>query len=81
MPRPRFHSLDRSHGRRLRHHEAAAHLGFSGSTLARWRCYGGGPPFYRVHRTVFYNRDDLDMWLAQRRQQPKPVPSRETAAA
>jgi hypothetical protein len=47
--------------------EAAAYLRLSASTLAKMRCYGGGPQFARQSpRKVLYRRVDLDSWLAAR---------------
>jgi len=47
--------------------EAAAYLRTSRSTLAKYRCYGGGPIFVRQSaRKVLYRRADLDAWLAGR---------------
>ena len=47
--------------------EAAAYLRSSTSTLAKLRCYGGGPQFIRQSaRKVVYRRADLDAWLNKR---------------
>jgi hypothetical protein len=47
--------------------EAATYLRSSTSTLAKLRCYGGGPQFIRQSaRKVLYRRTDLDTWLAER---------------
>lgn len=47
--------------------ETAAYLRSSTSTLAKLRCYGGGPHFIRQSaRKVLYRRTDLDAWLAER---------------
>lgn len=32
-------------------------------TLVSWRVEGGGPPYARVGRRVFYRQTDLDQWL------------------
>ena len=51
---------------------AAALLGLAASTLERYRCTGGGPPYYLLgKRIVRYRREDLADWEAGRR------PSRE----
>lgn len=44
---------------------AAAYLGdlFSPATLATMRCRGGGPPFRKVGRRVFYLTTELDEYL------------------
>lgn len=45
---------------------AAQYLMVSVSTLAKWRCYGGGPAFSRVGRSVRYHRTELDLYLEAR---------------
>lgn len=48
----------------LRSSEAAVYLRIGGSTLAKLRCYGGGPRFHKAgKRVVLYSRADLDQWL------------------
>ncbi|GGF66918.1 hypothetical protein GCM10007301_28190 [Azorhizobium oxalatiphilum] len=47
--------------------DAAKHLGMSVSTLNKLRCYGGGPAFFKLGRTVVYSPADLDAWLAERK--------------
>jgi predicted DNA-binding transcriptional regulator AlpA len=47
--------------------EAARYLGLAVSTLAKCRCWGGGPIFVRLGRRVGYRRADLDEWLTARR--------------
>ncbi|MEQ1857490.1 MAG: type IV secretory system conjugative DNA transfer family protein [Longimicrobiales bacterium] len=47
--------------------QAAAYLHRAPQTLAKLRCVGGGPPYYKVGRNVFYKRPDLDAWLDGRR--------------
>lgn len=32
----------------------------------RKRLFGGGPPFIRVSNRVFYRRDELRRWIAER---------------
>ena len=52
----------------MRPHEAAAYLGVSLATLARFRMKGkrrSGPAFAKVAGCVIYRRADLDAWLAQ----------------
>ena len=53
--------------RRLRTVAAANYVGSSKSTLEKLRVYGGGPIFHKLGRTVVYDTDDLDAWLATRR--------------
>jgi hypothetical protein len=36
-------------------------------TLCRERALGEGPPFYRIGGRIFYDRDELDAWYAERR--------------
>lgn len=47
--------------------EAAAYIGRTKGWLDKARCYGNGPPFYRVGRRILYGRDELSDWLLQRR--------------
>jgi predicted DNA-binding transcriptional regulator AlpA len=37
------------------------------STLAKLRCWGGGPPYLKLGRKIGYQRADVDEWLASRR--------------
>lgn len=47
--------------------EAAEYLRLATSTLAKMRCYGGGPIFSKAGlRRVVYCKSDLDEWLALR---------------
>lgn len=46
---------------------AALRLGVSAGTLAKWRHYGGGPPYYKIGSRVLYDCGELDAWVAQRR--------------
>ena len=47
--------------------EASVYLRSSPSTLAKYRCYGGGPQYIQVSpRKVLYTRAALDAWLASR---------------
>jgi excisionase family DNA binding protein len=47
--------------------QAAGYLHLARQTLAKLRCVGGSPPFYKVGRQVLYDRSDLDAWLNDRR--------------
>lgn len=47
--------------------EAARYLRLAVTTLAKARCWGGGPVFLRLGRRIGYNRSDLDAWLSVRR--------------
>jgi excisionase family DNA binding protein len=46
--------------------EAARYVRISVSTLAKWRVYGGGPPFIRIGRVIRYSRGELDAYMAAR---------------
>lgn len=53
--------------RYLRPSEAAKYLSISEGTLAKFRCCGEGPPFFRITgRAVGYRVEDLDAWVAER---------------
>jgi len=53
---------------RLTRGQAARHLGVKEGTLAVWATTGRySIPFYKIGRLVYYNRDDLDAFLAGRR--------------
>ena len=62
---------------RLRSKEAAAYLGISPSTLAKWRMRGEGPPFERCGpRLVVYRLEAIRAWLEERRnREPGAAPS------
>lgn len=45
---------------------AAAILGVSIQTAARWRCEGFGPRWARSGRLVRYRRSDIEAWLESR---------------
>lgn len=51
----------------LRTPEAAQYLSLSESQLEKWRLNGEGPPFARLGRSVVYDRDDLDRWIADQK--------------
>jgi hypothetical protein len=51
--------------------EAATIIHQKKNTLATWRSYGKGPPFYKIGRRVFYSIADLHAWMASRRREPK----------
>ena len=54
--------------------DAAAYLGLATQTLAKLRCTGESPPFYKVGRHITYERPDLDAWLAVRRRRSTSDP-------
>ena len=69
--RPEEHGSDRPARRRMGRRyvntrEAAARLGLSPSTLARYRITGTGPWYYRFGGCVRYRGDDLEAWAAGR---------------
>jgi excisionase family DNA binding protein len=47
--------------------EVVGLTGLSKSTLAKRRCSGTGPSFYKIGRQIRYSRDDVDTWIASRR--------------
>jgi hypothetical protein len=53
--------------RLVREPVAAEHVGWAPDTLRTKRCRGGGPPYHKLGKSVFYDLDDLDAWLAERR--------------
>lgn len=52
--------------------EAAASLHIAPITLARWRAAGRGPNFVRIGKKLFYRPTDIDAWVDEQQQQPKP---------
>lgn len=40
------------------------------TTLATWRCRGGGPPFVKFNRTPLYPRDLADAWADEKLGEP-----------
>ncbi|RWQ41880.1 MAG: DNA-binding protein [Mesorhizobium sp.] len=51
----------------MRTPEAAHYCGSTESTFTKFRLTGGGPIYINIGRTVVYDPDDLDLWLAARR--------------
>ncbi len=52
---------------KMRAREAANYVRLAESTLAKLRCYGGGPSFSKAGpRLVVYDKNDLDAWLTSR---------------
>ena len=47
--------------------EVTALTGLSRSTLAKRRCDGTGPAFFKIGRTVKYAAADVDAWMLTRR--------------
>ena len=54
----------------IRTDAAADYVGLSKSFLDKARIYGGGPAYSRLGRSIFYQLDDLDAWVAANRQMP-----------
>jgi hypothetical protein len=46
---------------------AASFIGLAVATLAKLRCVGGGPAYFKLGRKVLYRRSDLAAWLNARR--------------
>jgi predicted DNA-binding transcriptional regulator AlpA len=56
----------------IREKTAGPYVGMAGSTLAKLRRRGQGPPFYRTStRLIVYDLSELDQWLETRRIEPK----------
>ncbi len=49
---------------KLRTKAAAAYLGLGPSTLEKRRLVGGGPRYIKLGKSVVYDVDDLEAWLA-----------------
>ncbi len=47
--------------------QAAEFLGVSVPSLARWASLGNGPAYYKLGRHARYRRDDLNAFMASRR--------------
>jgi len=47
--------------------EVVGVTGLSRSTLAKKRCAGSGPAFFKIGRQIKYDRSDLEVWIASRR--------------
>lgn len=42
----------------------------SESFLEKLRCYGGGPPYYKIGGAVRYKYSDIELWLEKQRHDP-----------
>ena len=58
---------------KLRTPTAAAYCGSTESTFNKLRLTGGGPVYITIGRTVVYDPDDLDAWLASNRRKSTSV--------
>jgi predicted DNA-binding transcriptional regulator AlpA len=61
-------TLPSQQSRRVPVNVAAHYTGVGTSTLNRLRSTGGGPRFLKICRRVTYDTNDLDEWLASKRQ-------------
>ncbi len=52
----------------LRRAMMADYLGLSELTRDRFRVAGGGPLFWKGDSRVLYDQNDLDIWVAERKQ-------------
>ncbi|MGP5614581.1 helix-turn-helix transcriptional regulator [Corynebacterium variabile] len=55
-------------GTRMTSKETAPYIGASESTLRYWRACDEGPRSYRIGRRTFYDREDVDAWLAAQKE-------------
>ena len=46
---------------------AAGFCSIAASTLAKFRVFGGGPPYSKIGRRVVYRAADLDAWMSAHR--------------
>ncbi len=51
---------------RVNEKEAAKYLGMSVKWLQQSRCYGRGPKYIKIGRSVRYNVTDLDLYIKSR---------------
>lgn len=47
--------------------DVAAATGLSRSTLAKKRCTGTGPAYFKIGKQVKYDRADVERWILSRR--------------
>jgi predicted DNA-binding transcriptional regulator AlpA len=52
---------------KLRTGDAAAYVGLAASTLEKLRLTGGGPAYFKLGKSVLYDPEDLDNWMASKR--------------
>jgi len=57
----------------MRTRAAAEYCGSTTSTFNKLRVYGGGPAYSKLGRTVVYDPDDLDSWLAANKRKSTSV--------
>jgi hypothetical protein len=51
----------------LRVADASDYLGVPKHTLNQLRSRGGGPPYTKLGRAVFYEQNDLDHWIRRKK--------------
>lgn len=61
--------------RNVRVREVAVLLGVSKSLLDKMRCYGEGPRYFKIGRSVIYDTDDLLAWRDERSVKPEKTES------
>jgi predicted DNA-binding transcriptional regulator AlpA len=54
-------------GELLAPEQTARRTHLSVATLAKMRCCGNGPPYFKVGKFVRYDSNDVDAWLRSRR--------------
>lgn len=59
--------MPNSKNRYFRTTAAAAYCGSAKSTFDKYRLTGDGPTFMKIGRSVVYDIDDLDAWMATHR--------------
>jgi len=52
---------------RMDTNNAAAYVGVTPKSMAIMRSLGNGPAFFKLGKKCFYQREDLDAWIASRR--------------
>ena len=52
---------------RFRTEQAATYIGVSKSFMEKKRVEGGGPAYFKLGKTVVYERRELDDWLQSRK--------------
>lgn len=62
-----------THRPKLRTKPAAEYCGSTESTFNKLRLTGGGPIYITIGRTIVYDPDDLDAWLAARKRKSTSV--------
>lgn len=55
--------------------QSAKKLKLSRQTLANWRCARKGPPYSRLGSRIFYQEEDLEKFVTQKRIDPEAAVS------